>query len=98
MTDKKRPRTDADYAAASDAWDDGPPADATMRSIEIGPALRMGRPTKGTPAAGKTPTVPVRLPEPIRIEIAHRVQAGQAATTSELIRKAVVEYLERHPA
>lgn len=34
----------------------------------------------------------------IRVEIAHRVKAGEAASASELVRTALVEYFERHPA
>jgi hypothetical protein len=96
MTDKKR-RTADDYAAASAAWDDGPPT--TLRSIEIGPALRMGRPAKDAPSAGKTPGMTVRLPDPIRIEVRHRVKdRHEAASESELVRLALVEYFERHPS
>jgi Arc/MetJ-type ribon-helix-helix transcriptional regulator len=57
----------------------------------------MGRPTKGAESPGKTPPLAVRLPEPIRIEIEHRVAAGESGSASELIRQAIVEYFERHP-
>ncbi|WP_366526310.1 ribbon-helix-helix protein, CopG family, partial [Mycobacterium sp.] len=39
----------------------------------------------------------VRLPTSLRVEIEHRVKAGESRSESELIRQAVVEYLERHP-
>lgn len=67
-------------------------------AMELGATLHMGRPAKDTPPAGKTPGMTVRLPKPIRVEITKRVKAHEAKSESELIRKAVVEYLERHPA
>lgn len=97
MTAKRR-RTEADYEAAADSYEAEPIRPDEVRSIEISPALRMGRPTKGAESSGKTPTVPVRFPDPIRVEIAHRVEAGEAASASELIRTAVVEYFEHHPS
>lgn len=88
-------RTPKDYEEMSRAVEAG---DYTIRSpMELGATLRKGRPTKGTPAAGNTPVLAIRLPEPIRIEVEHRVKAGESGSASELIRRAVVEYLERHP-
>jgi Arc/MetJ-type ribon-helix-helix transcriptional regulator len=49
------------------------------------------------PGAGKTPALPIRLPESIRAEIEHRVQAGESDSASELIRQAIVEYFDNHP-
>lgn len=88
-------RSEREYSEMSRAIESG---EYTVRGpMELGATLRMGRPTKGTPTSGKTPPLTVRLPEPIRIEVEHRVQAGESASASELIRTAVVEYLERHP-
>jgi hypothetical protein len=89
-------RSAKDHEEMSRAVDAG---DYTVSGpIELGATLRMGRPTKGTPAAGKTPPLTIRLPEPIRAEVEHRVESGESASASELVRRAVVEYLERHPA
>jgi hypothetical protein len=94
----KRRATDADYAAMADSYEAEPPRMDEVISIEISPAvLRKGRPTKGTPAAGKTPALPVRLPEAIRVEMKHRVEAREAGSESELIRRALVEYFDNHP-
>lgn len=96
MTTKRTP-TDAEYEALARSYADAPVRADEVRTIEIGPALRMGRPAKGTESTGKTPPLTVRLPKPIRIEVEHRVKAGAADSASELVRVAVVEYLERHP-
>jgi hypothetical protein len=88
-------RTAKDYEEMSRAVESG---DYTVRgSMELGATLRMGRPTKGTRAAGKTPALPVRLPDAIRVEMKHRVKAREAKSESELIRRALVEYFEHHP-
>jgi hypothetical protein len=89
-------RSGKDYEEMSRSVESGA---YTVRSpLELGATLRMGRPIKGTPPAGKTPGMTVRLPESIRVEITHRVKAGESRSESELIRRAVVEYLERHPS
>ena len=49
--------------------------------MELGATLRMGRPTKGA-ATGKTPVLPVRLPDAIRVEIKHRVKAREASSAT----------------
>ena len=97
MTTKRRP-TAADYEEMARSYADEPPrADEAIR-VEPGPAaLRMGRPTKDTESAGKTPALPVRLPTPIRSEMKRRVKVGSARSESELVREALVEYFERHP-
>jgi Arc/MetJ-type ribon-helix-helix transcriptional regulator len=88
-------RSAKDYEEMSRAVESGA---YTVRSpMELGATLRMGRPIKGARPAGKTPGMTVRLPESIRVEITHRVKAGESRSESELIRRAVVEYLERHP-
>jgi hypothetical protein len=93
-----RRRTSADYADMADAYVAHPPTIDEVTSVEVSPAvLRKGRPAKGAPAAGKTPALPIRLPESIRAEIEHRVQAGESDSASELIRQAIVEYFDNHP-
>jgi acetylornithine deacetylase/succinyl-diaminopimelate desuccinylase-like protein len=95
-----KPRlTDARYAEIADSCEAESPSQDEVRSIEVDPAvLRSGRPTKGAPTLGKTPVLPIRLPDTIRAELDHRVKAGESDSASELIRRAIVEYFERHPA
>lgn len=89
-------RSKRDYDEMRRAVESG---EYTVRGpMELGATLRMGRPTKDTPTAGKSPVTTIRLPEPIRGEIKLRVRAHEAATESELIRRALVEYFERHPS
>jgi hypothetical protein len=95
---KKRHRTEAEYEELARSYAAEPIRADEVRSVEIGPALlRMGRPAKGT-RTGKTPPLTIRLPEALRAEIAHRVEAGESGSESELVRRAVIEYVERHPA
>ncbi|ETW26217.1 hypothetical protein [Mycobacterium gastri] len=89
-------RSAKDYEEMSRAVEAG---EYTVRGpMELGATLRMGRPTKGTPSEGKTPALPVRLPAAIRIEMRHRVKNHEADSESELVRRALVEYFEHHPA
>jgi hypothetical protein len=91
--------TDDEYAKMADSYEAEPPRADEMRSIRLSPAvLRMGRPAKDVESSGKTPPLAVRLPAEIRIEIDHRVEAGESGSASELIRQAIVEYFDRHPA
>ena len=47
--------------------------------------------------AGKTPSTTVRLPADIKVGVDARA-AAENVKSAEIIRRAVVEYLERHPA
>lgn len=97
MTTKRR-RTAADYEAAADSYEAEPIRPDELRGpIELGPALRMGRPTKGTPSAGKTPTVSVRLDPKIRRKV-RAIADGGGVKESEIVRRAVIEYIENHTA
>lgn len=70
-----------------------------VTSIEVSPALlRKGRPAKGTPSAGKTPALTIRLPGVVRREVDSRAEAGWSDSASELIRLALIEYFDNHPA
>ncbi|MDQ2638258.1 MAG: hypothetical protein M3Y83_15425 [Actinomycetota bacterium] len=90
--------TDDEYAEMAADYAANPPTADEVLSVEVNPALlRKGRPTKGATRSGKTPALPVRLPDSIRVEIAHRVEAGESDSASELIRQAVVEYFDNHP-
>lgn len=96
---ERRP-TAKDYADMAASYEAEPPrADEIAGPIELKPAiLRIGRPAKGTATAGKTPVLAIRLPEQLRTEVDHRVETGETSSASELIRRAVIEYLERHPS
>lgn len=95
----KRRATEADYEDMAASYEAEPPREDEVLSVEISPAyLPMGRPTKGAGrSAGKTPALPVRLPNGIRSEMKRRVDAGTIKSESELVRAALVEYFERHP-
>lgn len=98
MTAKRR-RTPADYESAAADYEAHPPTAAEIRSIEIGPALiKMGRPAKGSEPKGKTPALSVRFPLPIRNELDRRVDNGESDSAADLVRVAVAEYFENHPA
>lgn len=85
-----------DYDALSRAVESG---NYTARGpLESGATLRIGRPAKGMRAVKTTP-VSYRLPEDIRDEVRRRVKVvRQANNDSELVRTALVEYFQNHPA
>ncbi len=91
--------TDAEYAELAEDYASNPfTSDEVLDIVAVNPAhLRMGRPAKGKAKTGNTPALPVRLPDPIRSELNARVAAGESASASELVRRAVVEYFENHP-
>lgn len=88
-------RTDKDYEEMSRSVESG--EYAVRGPVELGATLQMGRPIKGSEPAGNTPALPVRLPRMLRAEIDRRVDIGESDSASHLIRRAVIEYLERHP-
>jgi hypothetical protein len=97
MSKTKRHRSDADYADMAASYGAEPPTVDEVVSIEVSPAvLRMGRPAKGATATGKTPVLAIRLPEALRAELTRRAKA-RGSSASELIRLALIEYLDRHP-
>ncbi|MET9212219.1 MULTISPECIES: CopG family ribbon-helix-helix protein [unclassified Nocardia] len=68
---------------------------AVVGPIEAGPELTMGRPIGGA-RGGKSPVRTVRLPAELDARLA--AYADQAETTpSDVLRRAVAEYLARHP-
>ncbi|MFT4086160.1 MAG: CopG family transcriptional regulator [Gordonia sp. (in: high G+C Gram-positive bacteria)] len=105
MTTRQR-LTDADYAAMADDYAANPlRADETAGPVEINPdhpdvnvtVLRTGRPAGGGSPRGRTPTTSVRLPADIKTRLDARA-ADEAVKPAEIIRRALVEYLDRHPA
>lgn len=97
---KPRRLTDAQYAEMADDYEANPPgADEIAGPIEVAPGtLFIGRPAGRATPTGKTPALPVRLPEPIRSEMKRRVETGTMSSESELVRAALLEYFENHPA
>ncbi len=92
--------TDADYAELAADYAANPiTADEVIGVVSVNPAhLRMGRPAKGAERKGNTKALPVRFPDPIRNELYHRVEIGESDSAAELVRVAVAEYFENHPA
>lgn len=96
MPAKRKRLTDAEYAEMAADYAAEPPTVDEVVSGGVDPAfLRKGRPAEGT-APGKTPGFTVRLPDAIRVELALVAQA-EGSSPSELIRRAVVEYIGSHP-
>jgi hypothetical protein len=88
-------RTEKDYEAMGHAVEAGA---YTVRSgVEMGATLRMGRPIKSEKPAGKTPVLTVRLPDELRTEL-DEIAASEGISTSELVRRSVVELLGRYRA
>ena len=89
--------TEDEYAAMAADYEVSPPTESEIAGpVHVDPsALRKGRPPKDAPRRGRTPTMSVRLPEELRERLAVRADA-EAVTPGEVIRRAIVEYLERH--
>jgi len=100
MSKPKRTRlTDTDYAELAADYATNPLNAADITTAEVNPAfLRTGRPTKGAAKSGRTPTRALRMPDTMRAELRNRVDNGEAGSESELIRRAIAEYFDRHPS
>jgi hypothetical protein len=85
----------ADYERMADDYAANPVRGTeVVGPVEIGMTiLRKGRPAGMR--KGKTPGQSVRLPEALRERLATQAER-EAATPSEVIRRAVSEYLDRH--
>lgn len=86
-----------DYERMADDY-----AATPVRETEVVGPMEIGMTVlrKGRPAGmrkGKTPGQSVRLPETLRERLAAQAER-EAATPSEVIRRAVSEYLDRHSA
>lgn len=85
--------TDDEYAALAASYEADPPR-------RTGPAeyaeLPIGRPPKGA-APGRTPVTSIRLPNALREQLDARARA-EDVKPAEVMRRALVEYLARHPA
>ncbi|WP_166905935.1 hypothetical protein [Mycobacterium sp. DL440] len=83
-----------DYAALSRAVESG---DYVVSGpLEDGATLRMGRPAKGAQSAGKTPNLTVRVDPSIR-GILQAIADDKGVKESEIVRQAVLEFIECHP-
>ncbi|MFC3960408.1 CopG family ribbon-helix-helix protein [Nocardia jiangsuensis] len=84
-----------DYERMADDYAANPVRDTEILGpVEVGlTVLREGRPSGTRP--GKTPGQSVRLPTALRERLAARAER-EAVSQSEVIRKAVAEYLDRH--
>ena len=97
----RRPKdfTDEDYAAMAHEFETQPIIPAGP--VELGPGafikLKNGRPAGRKTPAGRTPTTSVRLAPEIRQRL-DRQASRESVASGEIIRKAVVEYLDRHEA
>lgn len=91
--------SDSEYAEMAADYASNPltPADIAGPVESTGTVLRMGRPTKTGGRQGKTPSTTIRLPEPLRQQLATQAEA-EAVTPAEIVRRAVAEYIERHTA
>ena len=89
--------TDVEYAELATDYEANPITTDEILSAEVNPAfLPTGRPTKAAGKGGKTPVMALRLPAALRAEVKQRVAAGESRSEAELIRRALIEYLESH--
>ncbi len=93
----RRQLTVADYERMADDYAANPVRDTEIVGpVEIGTTvLRKGRPAGIR--KGNTPGQSVRLPDALRERLAAQAEREEA-TPSEVIRRAVSEYLDRHSA
>ena len=90
-------RNDDDYAAMADDYATTPPTADEVIAVEVNPAaLGMGRPRTGAGKGGNTPSMSIRFPDTMRAAI-HRRARADAVHDADIIRRAVDEYLHRHP-
>jgi hypothetical protein len=89
--------TESDYTEWADAFESGEYRATPIEAPRVDVArLRRGRPAKGT-RAGTSPSRQVRLPQ----DISDRVDAladRWHVPSSEVMRAAITEYVDRHPA
>ncbi len=92
----RRP-TDAEYAELAAEYEADPITADEVLAADVNPAfLPTGRPAKAAGKGGKTPVMTLRLPAALRAEVKQRVAAGESRSEAELIRRALIEYLEAH--
>lgn len=90
-------RTDYDALQADFEAGNWAPAAAPAEGPGAQIRLKGGRPAGRRTPAGNTPTTSVRLPADIKTRLDARA-ADEAVKPAEIIRRALVEYLDRHSA
>ena len=91
------PLRDEDYAAMADDYATTPPTADEVRAVDVNPtALAMGRPRAGAGKGRNTPAMSIRFPDTMRADI-HRHAQADNVPDADIIRRAVDEYLHRHP-
>lgn len=82
------------YEALADAVERGEftPVPGTLS----GPLLKMGRPAAAAARRGKSPVRTLRLPHELDERLTEYAGAADS-TPSDVLRQAVVEYMDRHP-
>ncbi|HQE16821.1 MAG TPA: hypothetical protein PLD01_17355 [Mycobacterium sp.] len=89
--------TDGEYVDLAADYDANPITADEVLAAEVNAAfLPTGWPTKAAGKGGKTPVMALRRPAALRAEIKQRVAAGESRSEAELIRRALIEYLEAH--
>ncbi|AMY20077.1 MULTISPECIES: hypothetical protein [Nocardiaceae] len=91
------PVREEDYGAMADDYATTPPTSDEVVAIDVNPAaLAMGRPRDGAGKGRNTPAMSVRFPATMRADIHRRAQADDVPD-ADIVRRAVDEYLHRHP-
>lgn len=81
--------TDAEYAAMADDYEINPPTADEVLAV----AVTMGRPRGDAARRGKSPSMSVRFPAPMRDHIRRRAAADFDGNEGELVRAAVSAFL-----
>lgn len=89
--------TENDYTEWADAFESGHYRATPIEAPRVDTArLRRGRPLKGA-SAGTSPSRQVRLPQDISDRVDALADRWHVAS-SEVMRAAITEYVQRHPA
>lgn len=92
-------RSDAEYAELQTAFEAGDwhPIGEPTEGVGSRITLKGGRPAGRKSPAGNTPTTSVRLPADIKASLDRQADI-ENVKPAEIIRRAIVEYIDRHPA
>lgn len=90
--------TDTEYESLADSYAADPPRSEEITGpVELYPErMRNGRPP-GSRGRGNTPAISVRFPADLRRALDGKA-AAEGTPVAEVIRRAVAEYITRHPA
>ncbi|MFT3714434.1 MAG: ribbon-helix-helix protein, CopG family [Gordonia sp. (in: high G+C Gram-positive bacteria)] len=92
---RKLPRSEAEYEALADYYAENPPVPAGPVTISLD-RLKTGRPAKGRAGAGKSAAISIRFPDELREQLDRQAET-ERAPVAEVVRRAVIEYLDGHP-